>query len=141
MAEPDRLVRYMDHLVYWVEVVAAAVLALLAAAGVIGLVVNAVKAAMSLDFDSLPSLFSSILLVFILLELYAIGTGFLEKRDVTDKVFEVGLVALVRQVIVAEFLHLSNQHLLTIAALVVALGIAWFLSRRAQAQPDGPPQV
>lgn len=136
MQQPTGIMRWLDQLVHVVELVTTAVLAFLAAAGVVSLVYETVKAVISLSAESLPQLFGTILLVFILLELYGIGTAFIHKEDVSDKVFEVGLVALVREIIVAEFLHLGTTELLTIAALVLALGIAWFLSRRARAQPQ-----
>jgi uncharacterized membrane protein (DUF373 family) len=104
---------------------------LLAAAGVVFLAVQFVDAAREPGLKAFEELFSAILLVFILLELYRIGVSFLKGEDVINKVFEVGLVALVRQVIVSEFVHLNTTQMLVIAALIVSLGAAWFLSRLA----------
>jgi uncharacterized membrane protein (DUF373 family) len=126
-----RMVDTTDVVVHWIEAVAAVLLAILAAAGVVFLIYEMVLAARRPSLASLEALFGAILLLFILIELYSIGTAFVRGDDVTNKIFEVGLVALVRQVIVAEFLHLSVEYMLTIAALIVALGIAWYLSRRA----------
>jgi uncharacterized membrane protein (DUF373 family) len=126
-----RVVDTTDVAVHWIEAIAAILLAILSAAGVVFLMYEMVLAARNPGADSLEALFGAILLLFILVELYSIGTAFVRGDDVTNKIFEVGLVALVRQVIVAEFLHLSVNHMLTIGALIVALGVSWFLSRRA----------
>ncbi len=126
-----KVVDTTDVVVRWIEAIAAVLLAILAAAGVVFLIYEMVLAARNPGASSLEALFGAILLLFILIELYSIGTAFVRGDDVTNKIFEVGLVALVRQVIVAEFLHLSVQHMLTIGALIVALGVSWFLAKRA----------
>jgi uncharacterized membrane protein (DUF373 family) len=126
-----RVVDTTDIAVHWIEAVAAVLLAILSAAGVVFLMYEMLLAARNPGAGSLEALFGAILLLFILVELYSIGTAFVRGDDVTNKIFEVGLVALVRQVIVAEFLHLSVNHMLTIGALIVSLGVSWYLSRRA----------
>jgi len=135
MLGPDdlahKVVDTTDVVVRWIEAIAAVLLAILAAAGVVFLIYEMILAARKPGAGSLEALFGAILLLFILIELYSIGTAFVRGDDVTNKIFEVGLVALVRQVIVAEFLHLSVEHMLTIGALIVALGVSWFLAKRA----------
>jgi uncharacterized membrane protein (DUF373 family) len=128
---PHRVIEVSDVAVRWVELVVSVMLALLAVAGVVFLGVEFVHVAQEPGLKAFESLFSAILLVFILLELYRIGVSFLKGEDVINKVFEVGLVALVRQVIVSEFVHLGTTQMLIIAGLIVALGLSWYLSRLA----------
>lgn len=130
----ERLVGWTDLIVHWASLGAVLVLAVLAVVGLVALVVELPRLLTSQTSAALEGLFSGILLLFILLELYQIGGLYFRRARVVDKVFEVGIVALVRQLIVAEFLHYSVQQLLAIAALVVALGVSWRLSSRAQ--PD-----
>jgi uncharacterized membrane protein (DUF373 family) len=136
---PQRVIELSDIAVRWVELVVSIMLAVLAAAGVVFLGRQFVAAAMKPGLAAFESLFSAILLVFILLELYRIGVSFLKGAGVINKVFEVGLVALVRQVIVSEFVHLGTTQMLIIAALIVALGLSWYLSRLAM-RTDIPPR-
>jgi uncharacterized membrane protein (DUF373 family) len=135
MPSPDkiahRIVDVSDIAVHWIEAFTAVMLAVLAAVGAVFLVMQMGVLFKDPGIEALQSIFGAILLVFILIELYSIGTAFVRGGDVTNKIFEVGLVALVRQVIVAEFMHLTAAHMLTIGALIVALGLSWFLSRMA----------
>ncbi len=134
-ASAERVVGLTDLIVHYASLGAVLVLALLAVVGLVALVIGLTALASKAPAAAIEGLFSGILLLFILLELYQIGGLYFRRESVIDKVFEVGLVALVRQLIVAEFLHYSVQQLLAIAALVVALGASWFLTHRSQAAP------
>lgn len=132
----ERIVGITDLVVHWASLGAVAVLALLTAIGLIALVIDLPQLLSSRPGAALEGLFSGILLLFILIELYQIGGLYFRRARVIDKVFEVGIVALVRQLIVAEFLHYSVQQLLAIAALVVALGLSWYFTRRPRTAAD-----
>lgn len=134
----DKVVGVTDLIVHWTALGSVLVLALLAVAGLVGLFLGLPAFLHEEPLAALEGLFSGILLLFILLELYQIGGLYFRRERVIDKVFEVGIVALVRQLIVAEFLHYSVPQLLAIAALVLALGVSWFFTRRIQepAPPD-----
>jgi uncharacterized membrane protein (DUF373 family) len=131
-ASADRVVGVTDLIVHWASLGAVIVLALLAIVGLVALVVDLPALLHGPTGSALEGLFSGILLLFILLELYQIGGLYFRRERVVDKVFEVGIVALVRQLIVAEFLHYNVQQLLAIAALVVALGLSWYLTGRVR---------
>jgi len=126
-----------DAVVHWVEVGVIAVLALLAVFNLAFIVHEIVVLARKPGLELVQQLFGSILLVFILLELYQIAMALLQGRNIVNKVFEVGLVSLVRSVIVSEFTHLDTPKLGVFALLIAALGVAWFLSRRGESLPPG----
>lgn len=138
-ASADRFMGVTDVMVHWTALGAVLLLALLAAFGLIALVIELPSLARQEPLAALEGLFSGILLLFILLELYQIGALYFRRERVIDKVFEVGIVALVREVIVAEFLHYSVQQLLAIAALVLALGISWYFVRWTARTPRPAP--
>ena len=131
-ASADRVVGWTDIAVHWASLGAVIVLALLAVVGLVALVLQLPSLLSGEPAAALEKLFGGILLLFILLELYQIGGLYFRREQVIDKVFEVGLVALVRQLIVSEFLHYTVQQLVAIATLVVALGASWYLARRAR---------
>jgi len=139
----DRLVPSTDLAVHWIMAVVVGVLAILAAAAVIFLVFAALEVVRAPQIRTLENTFNAILLVFIMVEMYSLGAHFLRGQNVVDKVFELGLVALVRQLIVAEFLHISVSQLLAIAALVIALSGGWYLVhvgplKRSHSEYDDP---
>ncbi len=121
-----------DRVILWTQTGVVAALAVIAVVSLGYAVAELVRLAVDPTLGALESLFSAVLLVFIVLELYQIAREFQTGREVVDKVFEVGVVVLVRQIIVAEVLHSSYQEYLAIAALIVALGVAWFLARHAR---------
>lgn len=128
----ERVVGVTDLIVHYTALGAVFVLALLAAVGLVALIVELPSLVTQHTGAALEALFSQILLLFILLELYQIGRLYFRRESVVDKVFEVGIVALVRLLIVAEFLHYTVQQFLAIGALVISLGVSWYLTRRAQ---------
>lgn len=125
-ASAERVIRVTDLVVHYSSLGAVIVLALLSAVGLVLLVVQLPGLVRAQPFAAVEQLFSGILLLFILLELYQIGGLYFRRERVLDKVFEVGLVALVREIIVAEFLHYTVQQLLAIATLIISLGISWY---------------
>jgi uncharacterized membrane protein (DUF373 family) len=131
-ASAERVMSVTDLVVHWVALGTVIVLALLAVVGIVGLLLEIPVIFEQSPLIALEQLFSGILLLFILLELYQIGRLYFLSERVIDKVFEVGIVALVRQLIVAEFLHYTVQQLLAIAGLVLSLGISWYFTRRVR---------
>ena len=143
-ASADRVIGLTDIVVHWTSLGAVVVLAFLAIVGLAALLLELPALFVATPSVTIERLFGGILLLFILLELYQIGGLYFRRERVIDKVFEVGIVALVRQLIVAEFLHYTVQQLAAIAALVVALGLSWYLTRRVPAnaeEPDAPEKV
>lgn len=129
MKGPDDLVKLTDVAIHWIEAVAALFLAI-AAAGYLAVVVyDAAMLLMKPSLAGLQEMLSAMLMVFVIVELYTISVEFMQGGPVIDRVAEVGLVVLVRQMIVAEFLHMEVAQLLAIAALIVALGLARFLTQ------------
>jgi uncharacterized membrane protein (DUF373 family) len=137
MAGPKRVLTLADTVVKWVELAAAIVLVALAIVTVVFVVVDMGALLTKPAIGTVQASLGNILLVFILVELYGITTEFIRGGRVVDKVFELGMVALVRQVIVSEFLYLKVDHLLALAALILALGIAWYLSHRQDGGSKG----
>lgn len=87
---------------------------------------------------SLLEIFGYFLLVVIGVELLDTLKGYLNKNVMHARVvLEVGLIAVARKVITMEPNAMSYQTMLGIAALVLALGVAFYLESRARRADAG----
>lgn len=88
--------------------------------------------------DELLELFAFFLLILIGLELLETVRAYFKSRVVhVEAVIEVALIALARKAIVLDFEKYSSATILSLAALVLALGGAIYLQRKARAIPLG----
>jgi len=84
-----------------------------------------------LDLDKVLEVFGFFLMVIIGLELLESIKAYLERDRVhVEVVFLVALVAVVRKVIIMDYKTIGPEMLYGVAAIIVALGISYFLVRR-----------
>lgn len=86
------------------------------------------------DVGSLQSVFGSVLLVLIGVELFeSLKSYALEHAFRAEIVITVAMVAIARKVIILDVSHMEAPILLGIAAIIAALGVAYFLFTRRPA--------
>jgi uncharacterized membrane protein (DUF373 family) len=124
------------------ERVLAAVLLLLIAFAVIGLVVDGfhrIAAHGYLGMEDVLHLVEHVLTLFILIELFAIAMAYLRSRRVIRTVLEASLVAVARKLIAFEPTDANFGRGVTLAALFLAVAAAWWFLRRSRQSEPLPP--
>lgn len=127
----------MHQAVELLEQAIAVLLVVIAALGAIDLVVelyNAVSEKGYLTPDSILRVLDSVLVVFIVIELFSIALAYMERRNVIATVMEAGLVAVVRKLVIFETAGDAQYILMkagALALLIVAVGFTWYLLRRS----------
>lgn len=132
--------RFFQIAIAVLERVLALVLLLLIVFALIGLVVEAVHRLGGrgyLTMDDLLHVIEHVLTLFILIELFAIAMAYLESRRVMRTVLEASLVAVARKLIAFEPTDASLAKGVVLAALFIAVSVAWWLLRRAGAVGGG----
>lgn len=93
---------------------------------------------MRLDVDEMIQVFGFFLMVLIGLELLETIRAYLEEGRVhAEVVFLVAIVAVSRKVIILDYKKVHIELLFGMSALIVALGIGYFLVRRALGHRNG----
>jgi uncharacterized membrane protein (DUF373 family) len=93
--------------------------------------------AVLLEIDELLDIFGFFLLILIGVELLETIKAYLAEHVVhVEIVLEVALIAIARKVIILDVKDLPSLTLMAIAALVLALAIAYLIERRAHRAPD-----
>jgi uncharacterized membrane protein (DUF373 family) len=129
--------KLLDRAVHYVEFVVAALLVVIAALGAVDLIVElaaAVSAKGYLTPESVLRVLDSVLVVFVVIELFSIALAYLEKRNIIATVMEAGLVAVVRKLVVFETGSDASYVLLksvSLGILILAIGTTWFLLRKS----------
>ena len=91
------------------------------------------------EIDELLEIFGFFLLILIGLELLeTIRTYFAEHVVHVEVVIQVALIAIARKVIILDLKEVSSQTLIGIAAIIVALAIAYYFELRHQINPASP---
>lgn len=86
-----------------------------------------------LGIDQLFNLFGFILLLLISLELLQTIKMYLDEKIVhTEIVLEVAMIALARKIIIIDFEKVNSLNALAIAAILLALAIAYFLQKTSK---------
>ncbi|TLM98802.1 MAG: hypothetical protein FDZ75_01530 [Actinobacteria bacterium] len=130
----------LDKAIHYIEVVMAALLVLITA-----LTVAALLVALGRSFiETVPTLsplgraefnviISHVLEVFIVIELFRIAMAYMNHQNVIPTVLEAGLVAVARKLVVFEPAANPLPYALSLSALMLAVGITWWLLSRANA--------
>ena len=127
----------MHTAVEWLERAIALLLVVIAALGAIDLIVelyNAVSGKGYLTPDTILRVLDSVLVVFIVVELFNIALAYMKRRNVIATVMEAGLVAVVRKLVIFETTGDATYVFMKAAALAIlitAIGLTWFLLRRS----------
>jgi uncharacterized membrane protein (DUF373 family) len=135
-----RATKFLEWAVDWIEVVVAAILALLIAVSVAAMVVVFVRAlgAFPANTETMRTLLTAIIDVFIVIELFKITIAYARHHDVIPTVLETGLVVAAREIIVVQAGKENPVAAFGLAAILVAIGLTWFLLRRARALETHP---
>ena len=138
----DRISGFLDVIVHWVEVLVAGILVFITVLGVIDLAVETFGAARVglLTGPKILHLVDTVLVVFVVLELFSIGFAYMQRCNVIPVVMEAGLVAVVRKLVAFEPGADPLPKALALAVLIVAVGVTWYLLVRSHvtSAPEHP---
>lgn len=133
------LSKILHAAVDWLERAIAALLVVIAVLGAVDLVVEMYNAVVDKGYltpESILRVLDSVLVVFIVVELFNIAVAYMNRRNVIATVMEAGLVAVVRKLVIFESTGDALYVLMKAGALsilIVAIGLTWFLLRRSDA--------
>ncbi|MCE5203246.1 MAG: phosphate-starvation-inducible PsiE family protein [Coriobacteriales bacterium] len=131
--------KVLHKAVDWLERVIASLLVVIAVLGAVDLVVElyaAVSGKGYLTPETILRVLDSVLVVFVVIELFNIAVAYMSRRNVITTVMEAGLVAVVRKLVIFETTGEPMYVLLkacALAVLIVAIGVTWYLLRRSDA--------
>lgn len=135
------VLKALNKAVYVIEVIVACALVLMTVLAVIALgyelfnVVTGQHILLSADFIRL---ISTILEIFILIELFRIAVAYMTHQNVLPTVFEAALIAVARKFVVFEIANQTLQSALALAVLLLAVAVSWWLLARIDACEYGP---
>jgi uncharacterized membrane protein (DUF373 family) len=127
-----------------IEWVVAATLIVLALAATVGLIMEfSIVGGLAGDgVNAYITVLDGTLLIFVIAELFKIALAYIRHEDVIPTVMEAALVAVARKVVVLDA-HAEPTALLmrsgSLAILLLALGVAWYLLARANPVFAGKP--
>lgn len=116
-----------------IEGAVAALLLVLAILGVIDILITMFEVASADGFitpEGITRTIDTVLVVFIVIELIRIAVAYMRHKNVIGTVLEAGLVAVVRKIVIFEGGSNALSDALALSALILAVGIAWYLLRR-----------
>ncbi len=127
--------KFLKSAVHWIEYAVAALLVIIATLGAIDLVVEIVEGVRGVGYlppDRILRVLDSVLVVFVVIELFAIAVAYIERRNIIGTVMEAGLIAVVRKLVVFEpsgdpvyLLYKS----IGLGVLILAIGGTWYVLR------------
>ncbi|MBE0418030.1 MAG: phosphate-starvation-inducible PsiE family protein [Coriobacteriia bacterium] len=126
----------LNRFVLALEVAVSVALVVIAALLVVTLVVEVagiVTGGFTLDRTEFTRIISTALEVFIVIELFRIALAYMKHSNVIPTVFEAALVAVARKFVVFEPKEDYLQTALGLAALLLAIGISWWLLKQSKA--------
>lgn len=129
-----KLLKYLGKLMIWAILILLSIMILLAFVDLIyETYIKIVEPPfLVIDSNSLIELFSLCLIIIIGLELIETVKAFLKEEIVhVELVILVAIIAIARKVIVWDFEKYSNQNLLSLAAMLIALATTYFLIKRS----------
>lgn len=132
----DRLLRALGSVTLVIEVAVAVGLVVLAALVIItfGLeLADAVTHDIRLEAGEFNALISTVLEVFILVELFRIAVAYMKHQNVIPTVLEAALVAVARKFVVFEGSPNYLEYALGMSALLIAVAVSWWLLQRSNA--------
>lgn len=130
----DRISKFFERVVVVTLMVMMVAVILLAVVELmmllVGLIFTSPKAPL-LGIDNLLDIFGFFLLILIGVELLETIKAYLQEHVVhVEIVLEVALIAIARKVIILDLKETKSDALFAVAALIVALAIAYFLQKR-----------
>ncbi len=135
-------VKMIDRIVVYIEAAVTVLLVILAALGVVDVVIKMLAVTRADGFmtpDGITRTIDTVLVVFVVIELIRIAMAYMQHRNVIDTVLEAGLVAVVRKLVVFESSGQMLENAVALAVLILAVGITWFLLHQRQAENADAP--
>lgn len=123
----------LDRSTVYIEAAIAALLVVLAALGVVDVVIKMLEVTRADGFmtpEGITRTIDTVLVVFIVIELIRIAVAYMHHRNVVGTVLEAGLVAVVRKLVIFESGDNPLPKAVALAALILAVGVTWYLLRR-----------
>lgn len=125
----DRFVKVLEAAVSIALIVIAVLLVISLGAEIL----SAITDGFEFDREEFTRVISSALEVFIVIELFRVALAYMSHRNVVPTVLEAALVAVARKFIVFEPKGDYLQSSVGMSALLVAVGVAWWLLKRSNA--------
>lgn len=129
-----RLSSALDRIVVYIEGAVTALLTLLAALGVVDIIIKMIEVTRADGFMSpsgITRTIDTVLVVFIVIELIRIAIAYMHHQDVIGTVLEAGLVAVVRKLVIFETSDDILPKAIGLAVLILAVAVGWYLLRKA----------
>ncbi len=126
----------LNQFVAWLEIAVSIALVLIAALLVIALgneIYAIVAGGLVFGRDEFTSVISTAIEVFIVIELFRIAIAYMTHRNVVPTVLEAALVAVARKFVVFEPKGDYLESALGMSALLVSVGLAWWLLKQSNA--------
>ncbi|GAB4285388.1 MAG: hypothetical protein Kow0067_08140 [Coriobacteriia bacterium] len=123
----------LDRATLYIEGVVAGLLVILAALGVVDIVIKMYEVTLAEGFmtpEGITRTIDTVLVVFIVIELIRIAVAYMQHKNVVGTVLEAGLVAVVRKLVIFESGEQVLEKAGALAMLILAVGITWYLLRR-----------
>lgn len=130
-----RFTRYLNKATQLIEGAVAALLVILAALGVVDVVIKMAMVTRADGFMTpagITATIDTVLVVFIVIELIRIAIAYMHHRNVVGTVLEAGLVAVVRKLVIFEGGATALTDAIALAVLILAVGITWYLLRKGE---------
>jgi len=131
-----RFMDWLDYAIVGIEVLVAIALVILAGGVLIALGIEMYHVALSgqaLTRVQFTSIISTVLEVFILVELFRIAIAYMKHENVIPTVLEAALVAIARKFVVFEDKTDYLQTALGMSALLLAVAVSWWMLARSNA--------
>ncbi|MBN1192485.1 MAG: phosphate-starvation-inducible PsiE family protein [Coriobacteriia bacterium] len=124
----------INRIVVYLEGIVAALLVILAGLGVVDIVLKMLEVTRAEGFmtpEGITSTIDTVLVVFVVIELIRIAIAYMLHKNVIGTVLEAGLVAVVRKLVIFESGDKVLEKAIALAVLTLAVGVTWYLLRRA----------
>ncbi len=124
----------LDRVVLSIEGVVTALLTILAVLGVVDIIVKMFQVTHADGFmtpEGITRTIDTVLVVFVVIELIRIALAYMNHQDVVGTVLEAGLVAVVRKLVIFESSADMLPKAIALSLLILAVGVTWFLLRKA----------
>lgn len=125
----------LNRIVVYIEAAVTALLVLLAALGVVDIVIKMLEVTRADGFmtpEGITRTIDTVLIVFIVIELIRIAVAYMQHKNVIGTVLEAGLVAVVRKLVIFESTDHMLEKAVALSVLILAVGITWYLLRKGQ---------
>jgi uncharacterized membrane protein (DUF373 family) len=132
----------LDRVVIYIEAAVTVLLVILAALGVVDIVIKMVEVTRADGFmtpEGITRTIDTVLVVFIVIELIRIAVSYMQHQNVIGTVLEAGLVAIVRKLVIFESGDDMLPRAAALAVLIVAVGVTWYLLNRGLPADSEPP--